>query len=431
MSALEAAISMPALRAAWKRERGRLCRSCFGVDRVTGTVFESTLDRQFRELRYRLKSGFRGRGLLALAKPKDSGGFRIICVPTIADRLIQFSLLEQLRPQLKSMGLDNAISYGVARGRDRSVLEARKFACSARGEREWVYKTDIQRFFDNIGRDVLAGSIRRVVRQRSLHPLLLTFLQTEIEAGLDPDWKKVIAECGLRVGVGVRQGMPLSPFFAGTYLREIDRWILSRGVAAAQYVDDIIAFFSSEHEALAFHDALKERLSRLDLSIGEPNGAGSKTALYQPGESAAFLGMEISKSPSGPYRLQVAASTIAKVVERIDNMKHLTELLASDVRLTTMGRHFAAVEYGYLNAYAEAQNRDDLREAMSKASQAAQAAILGEIFGPERLTQLGASQWRFLGVDRHSVIGAAGDGPATRKKQDTQNRYTVPKPRQR
>ena len=425
MSAFEAATSTAALRAVWKRERGRLRRSCFGVDRVTGTTFEDTLDRQFRELRRRLKSGFRGRGLLALAKPKDSGGYRIICVPTIADRLIQFSLLEQLRPHLKTMGLDNSISYGVARGRDRSVLEARKFACRARDEREWVYKTDIHRFFDNIGRDVLACSVKRVVRQRSLHPLLLTFLQTEIEAGLDPDWKAVIAECGLRAGVGVRQGMPLSPFFAGTYLREIDQWITSRGVAAARYVDDIVAFFSSEAEALAFHLALKERLARLGLSIGEPNASGSKTALYEPGVPAAFLGMEISKSPLGPYRLQVAASTIAKVVERIDDMKDVTKLLAADVRLTTMGRHFGAVEYGYLNAYAEAQNRDDLRDAMSKASQAAQATVLGEVFGLERLSQLGASQWRFLGVDRNSVLGAAGDRLIAKEKQNKQNRPTA------
>lgn len=422
MSALEEATSIATLRAVWQRERTRLRQSCFGVDRVTGIAFENNLDRQLRELRHRLKSGFRSRGLLALAKPKDSGGFRIICVPTIADRLVQFSLLDHLRPHLKAMGLDNSISYGVAKGRDRSVLGARKFACSARADREWVYKTDIHRFFDNIGRDVLTSSVTQVVRQRSLHSLLVTFLQTEIEAGLDQGWKALIAECGLKKGVGVRQGMPLSPFFAGTYLREIDRWIASRGVAAARYVDDIVAFFPSEKDALAFHTALKERLARLSLSIGEPNQEGSKTALYRPGEPAAFLGMEITKSPSGPYRLQVAPSTIAKVIQRIDDMKELSKLLEADVLLTTMGRHFEAVEHGYLNAYAEAQNRDELRDAMRKTSQAAQAAVLGEIFGLERLNQLGASQWRFLGLDRTAVVGTVGDLVKPKKNTKKQSK---------
>lgn len=149
MNGLETCTSTAALRSVWKANRARLLKSCFGPDRVSGAAFERALDRQLREIRHRIAAGFKPHGLLALAKPKGNGtGTRIICIPTIADRLLQFSILNQLRPRLRAMGVDNSVAFGLAPGPDRSVLGARKFACSARNERPWVYKADVHKFFD-------------------------------------------------------------------------------------------------------------------------------------------------------------------------------------------------------------------------------------------------------------------------------------------
>lgn len=332
-------------------------KSCFGADRVSGVVFERTLHKQLREIQYRLGIGsrnganFKPHGLLAIAKPKENGsGNRIICVPTVADRLLQFSILNQLRPKLGAMGLDNPVAFGLAPGLDRSVLGARKFACSARNERPWVYKADVHKFFDNVGRSVLQDAVDRTVRQRSLIPVLKSFLATEITDGADKGWRAIVSEAGIRSGHGVRQGMPLSPFYAGVYLRDFDRMLLKCKVPAARYVDDIVAFFEREADARAFHTVLKSALDDIGLSVGEPGAPGSKTIIYAPDEPAAFLGMELNRREGSAYQLRISTSNIDKIVDRIKACGSASALLARNVSLTTMGSYFKAVIEGYLNA---------------------------------------------------------------------------------
>jgi len=407
VSGLEACTSITALRAVWKDERRRLLRSCFGPDRVTGESFERSLDRQLREIRHRLASNFRPHGLLAFAKEKSSGGHRIICVPTVADRLLQFSVLNQLRPRLPAMGLDNPVAFGLASGVERSVLGARKFACRARNERPWVYKADVHKFFDNVERSILRDAVHRVSRQRSLQPLLCAFLETEIEDGVDRRWRNIVAEAGIQRGRGVRQGMPLSPFYAGVYLRDIDRRLLKMGIAAARYVDDVVAFFHTEVEAKSFHDFLKSALNDIGLRIGDPGEVGSKTVIYSPDEAAHFLGMELCRLPDRPYQLRVAQKDIEGIVERIAACGEAPVLQERKVTLTSMGSYFQSVVRGYVNAYSAAQNRDQLEAAVTRAATHAQARVLRDLFGTRRLQNLAPSEIRFLGVDRDVLLNAA------------------------
>jgi hypothetical protein len=234
------------------------------------------------------------------------------------------------------MGVDNSVAFGLAPGSERSVLGARKFACRARNERPWVYKADVHKFFDNVGRETLEIAISHTVRQRSLIPILHAFLATEIEDGAEKGWRAIVAEAGIRRGIGVRQGMPLSPFYAGVYLKDLDRRLIKRNILVARYVDDIVAFFASEAEAYTFHAFLKSALGDLGLSIGEPGEENSKTVIYMPDEPAAFLGMQLSRLGAGPYQLRVAPSDIETIVKRIESCGNASALLEKKVTLATI-----------------------------------------------------------------------------------------------
>ncbi len=229
-------------------------------------------------------------------------------------------------------------------------------------------------------------------------PLLKAFLHTELLGRLDPDWKLASAKNGILPRRGVRQGMPLSPFYAGVYLRDVDRFLMRSHAATARYVDDIASFFATEREALEFHAGLKLQLGKLELNIGDPGESGSKTMIYQPDQPAEFLGMELVLS-SGVCQLQVGQRSIDKIVERIHSGGTTLSLLERKVSLTTMGTHFRNLQAGYLNAYDGAQNRDDLEAAMAKASRKAQRKVLIELFGEAGLAKLGATERGFVGLE--------------------------------
>lgn len=397
MNSLSTLSSTKFLLAVWNEKKKQLRRSCFGIDRISSSTFERQLNENLKFIQSRLSQNFKPMGLLAIPKEKDSGGLRVICVPTYSDRLIQFGLLKLLKPNLQRMGLDNSVSFGLAPTRERSVLGARHKACALRETRPWVYKADIQKFFDTIDRSILLRAVEKIVRHRSLHPLLRAFTTTEITDGFDPNWKQIIGNAGIKQGFGVRQGMPLSPLLAGAYLRDVDRIIVKSKAAVVRYVDDIAAFFESEKECLEFHDFIATVLGEIGLNIGQVGEANSKSKIYSPDEPAEFLGMEICRGASGKCRLLVSERTISKIECKFAALAAPAELSKKNINLTTMGTYFGGIERGYENAYAEAHNRDVLKVRLSVVSTAAQNQVLFELFG-DRLDHLSPAARKFVGI---------------------------------
>jgi len=327
-NALQQILSPADLSVAWQLERQRLRSSCYGVDRISGKQFDA--ERAWRIpslIERRFSPNFVPNPLLALAKPKDSGGHRIICVPTIEDRLIQFSILYKIRDSLRDCGLLNSISYGLVSDSNRTVQDARNRASALRENGRWVYKADIQKFFDKIPRDRLQSDIRRIVKYRSLHNILVSFSNVEIGDGFAGDWGQIIHDAGIRVGVGVRQGMPLSPYFAGMLLLKLDRFLESRNLPVIRYVDDIIGFFKSRQECENFHELLCNELGKLDLNLGAIDDPASKTRIYDPDQPAEFVGMEMRFSPEGKCYLCVSEKTIQRIESRIAEMSRIEVLL--------------------------------------------------------------------------------------------------------
>jgi len=397
-NALNLTFSRKNLEIVWRYEKQRLTRSCFGVDRQTGREFGDRLPFEFHRLRERTAKNFKPDGLLAIAKPKDGGGHRIICVPTIADRVIQFALLMEIRPKLAARGLLNSISYGLIRGEGKGVREARTRAIALRSINPWVYKADIQKFFDNIPREAVKLVASKVVGQRSLHQVMLPFIDTEIEDGFDSDWKTVVAQAGIVSNKGVRQGMPLSPYFAGLILRDLDRKIERSGTPAIRYVDDIVAFFSTREECEAFDVFLREALSEIQLSIGQIGAEKSKVAIYGPTEAAEFLGMQIAHVASGKYVLRIGADCLEKIGNKFVKVSSVSSLLNKGITLPLLGGHLLAMERGYIQAYEGAQNHGDLIAEVKKMKALALSNVLEELFG-ELLGKFSRQERRFLGLE--------------------------------
>jgi RNA-directed DNA polymerase len=396
-NALERSLSNRALREIWKYEKRRLTRSAYGVDRISGRKFDERLSYEIYRLRERAFGKFQPNGLLAISKPKPSGGVRIICVPTIADRLLQFALLTELRPKLAQRGLLNSVSYGLMRNARRGVVDARTRAVKLRTANPWVYKADIQRFFDRIPRAEMKAVASRIIDQRTLHRVVLPYIDAEITDGFDPDWSEIIRKAGIVTGQGIRQGMPLSPYFAGMLMRDLDQKLERQALPVIRYVDDIVAFFSTRDACLQFHAFLKDILAKLGLTIGDPGTAGSKTAIYEPAQSADFLGMQIAPTSQGGYCLRVSKACIEKVGAKFCHAVCIDELLRKRLTLTRLGAHLDSMQHGYAQAYQGAENHGELIHEIELMKAEAIQYVLVDLFG-DRLPKLSSKQRQFIGL---------------------------------
>lgn len=397
-NSLDNALAKVNLDIVWRCEKARLLKSCYGLDRKSGHDFQENLSFELFDLRQKAKGSFKPKGLLAIAQPKpDNRGNRILCVPTIADRLLQFALLNELRPSLAKRGLLNSVSYGLMRNSNRTVQDARDKGLKLRKTLPWVYKADIEKFFDNIPREAVKDAARKIITKRSLHNVVLSFVDTEIEDGFDTDWQQIVSSAGIERGKGVRQGMPLSPYFAGMILLDLDKKIEKLGISAIRYIDDIVAFFSTKDECVEFHRFLHDHLAEIGLRIGSIGADGSKTTIYPPHEAALFLGLEMTKHDGGDYKLLVPAKCIEKIGGKFASMGEIDSLLQKKITLPRLGGFLEAMESGYIQAYRCADNLDQLISEVKTMKKAALNGVLEEALGTQ-LKSFPPKIRRFLGI---------------------------------
>lgn len=269
-----------------------------------------------------------------------------------------------------------------------------KVARDLRRRSAWVYKTDIASYFDSIPRDRLHAAIRRAVKDRSLHELLFRASTCEIEKATKSRMKRIEA-AGIRLGVGVRQGMPLSPFFANLMLKRFDASIEKRGVPMVRYADDLICFANSKEDCERIHGFVKDELEKDLLTVPNP-GPGSKTAFSAPDEDAEFLGLSF-RPDNGNYLLEVSSVQTAGIKKHLLELADVEHLSKLGVRIGGFFRRLDGAIAGYEGAYGFADNANHV----SKVLQDARAAAIRKLFQGElgiSIASLSDAKKRFIGL---------------------------------
>ena len=374
-------------------------RNGFGVDGESINELKRIRDHAVNEIRDRLlsKVGYQFRGLRAhvLIKP-DGRKKRIICVPTVRDRLVQRAVLAYLS-QGDKCKLSNGVSFGFVP--KRGVKRAAEVARDVRKDLPFAYKTDISAFFDNVERPRIEQLIHSIVRQRSLRPLLTAVLHCEIEES-NPRVLEEIASAGIKPNRGVRQGMPLSPFFANLYLRGFDAHVERRKIRMVRYADDLIFFARSQAECIAIHDFVVDELGKLGLSI-PAIGPESKTRIFAPNEPAEFLGVELTPSTNG-YVLEVNSKQIEKACKRLRDICDPAAVRLSGTTLSKIQMTARAIHIGYLEAYRFTNNVKQLENFLQNCQLKAMASLVENMLGVS-VGSLNPSARRFLGIDANDL----------------------------
>lgn len=390
------ALTKANLRRVWLSSRDSTTRAGRpGVDRITAEQFAARLDHNLESLAKQIRSGQYGPSALrgVSVTKADSDKLRLICIPTIRDRIVQRALVGYLVRNSR-LGICTSSSYGFLAG--RGVRPAIERALELRLQFDWCVKTDIESFFDSIPRTQLKERISKKLNRCSVQQLVNSFVDCEIKN--DPKLRQVIASRGIRRGVGLRQGMPLSPLLSNFVLAPFDFGMEKRKIPMIRYADDILLFFPDKQSAKDGLNFVADALLALGFTIPHLS-EHSKTRLVAPREPLIFLGRQLRfVEAEKRYVSEVPRSQMAKIRKQIEDEFNF-DTQSSDGKtfqeaILGLSRSISA----YLGIYKDAFNYRAFDNEMRGTVRAVMTGFYEDIFGRSAMQMVSDRGRAFLGI---------------------------------
>lgn len=219
---------------------------CPGVDGMTTKELKEGFMELVSALREQLMQGrYKPQVVLGKEIPKPQGGFRLLGIPTVKDRLVQQAISQILSKRYER--IFSAYSFGFRPG--RSAHQALKKAGQYVGEGySYVVDIDLEKFFDKVNHNRLLSVLSRRIADRKLLDLLRQFLKAGILLGGLQDQRTA----------GTPQGSPLSPILSNIVLDELDKELERRAHRFVRYADDMIILVKSEQAAKRVQESITD-----------------------------------------------------------------------------------------------------------------------------------------------------------------------------
>ncbi len=229
-----------------------------GVDGQSIEKFEVDLKDNLYKIWNRMSSGtYFPPAVKAVAISKKGGGERILGVPTVADRVAQMVVKNELEPLVDPYFHED--SYGYRKG--KSAIQAIKVTRKRCWRYNWVLEFDIKGLFDNLRHDLLLKAINK----HTDCPWVILYLKRWLTA----PFQNVDGEITERT-LGTPQGSIVGPILANLFLHyTFDLW-MTRNVPSTpwvRYADDGLAHCHSREEAEGLLKQLKVRFAECGLEL--------------------------------------------------------------------------------------------------------------------------------------------------------------------
>lgn len=391
--------SLQNLRDAWKwSSNSDRPRKSAGIDGITPSTFSRDFQRNLEIIRSRLVAGnYEFSRLRPNPIPKGrKGEYRIICIPTVEDRLVQRLLCNHLN-QGDKLNILNNVSYGFIKG--RGVGKAVRKAKNIRRDFPWVFKSDISSFFDQIDRVILVNGLERALGKSSVIPILHRAISCEVDDA-DPDTRQRVRKSGIQEGIGLRQGMPLSPLLSNFVLKKFDRHFERRKVRLIRYADDFVIFGKSEGDCWKYYNDTKNVLSEIGHEIPKVE-ENSKTIIREPNQPIDFLGLEITPNDKGiGYRINVPKAAFDEVKSRLQPFREFETAFHKYREFSRVIKKINNVIEGYINVYKMANNFNAFSDFAENCKLKTVRGLLISTFGKNIFSSLDAKRREFLGLPR-------------------------------
>ena len=290
---------------AWERVSTNRGAQTAGIDQATAARIETRIGIEafLGQIRDLLKSGeFRPAEVRQVMIPKgNTGKYRKLGIPTIADRVVQASLKLVLEPIFEADFKPCSYGFRPNRRAHDAISEIYHLASSPKNY-HWVFETDIKACFDEIDHTALMNRLRARIKDKRICSLVKAFLKSG-----------VLTELGEReeTWTGTPQGGILSPLLANIALSALDdhfdrQWRQEMGTGwqrqkrkrhgkgnwkLIRYADDLVLMVSGDRQhAEELRQEVAAVLAPLGLRL-----APEKTRVVHIDEGFDFLGYHIRR----------------------------------------------------------------------------------------------------------------------------------------
>ena len=319
---------------AWERVSTNTGARTAGIDKTTTAMIETRVGVGvfLGRIRDSLKSGeFTPVEVRQVMIPKgDTGKFRKLGIPTVADRVVQASLKAVLEPIFEADFKPCSYGFRPNRRAHDAIAEIHHFG--TRGY-QWVLEADIKACFDEISHTALMDRLRVRIKDKRVCALVKAFLKSGI-----------FTEFGDREEslTGTPQGGILSPLLANIALSALDdhfdrQWHHQMGTPGQRrtrtrhgqgnwrfirYADDFVLMVSGDrHHAETLREQVATALAPLGLRL-----APEKTRTVHLDEGFDFLGFHIRRlRKRGTSKHYVYTTPSTKAIQKVkDKVKAKT-----------------------------------------------------------------------------------------------------------
>lgn len=290
------------LQVAWERVSTNTGARSAGVDGLTVRAITAAdaVGEFLAGLREQLKTGqFLPSPVKERLIPKSPGKYRRLGIPTVADRVVQASLVLVLEPIFEADFHPSSYGFRPKRRTMDAVAEIQMFASRSY---EWVLEGDIRACFDEIDHAALLGRVRRRIGDKRVLALVKAFLK----AGVLSEGQAIREN-----NSGTPQGGILSPLLANIALEVLDEhfarmWNADSATRVdrsrrrrhglpsyrlVRYADDFVVLVSGTREhAEAVRAEVATVLGPVGLSLSP-----EKTTVVHIDEGFDFLGFRIQR----------------------------------------------------------------------------------------------------------------------------------------
>lgn len=291
-----------------------------------------------------LKGKYYPQPVLGVEIDKETGGKRLLGIPTVVDRIIQQGIHQELNRSWDKDFSDWSFGFRPKRSAEMAILQAKAYINDGYTN---IVDIDLKQFFDKVNHDHLMSLIKRKVQDPNLLRLIWRYLRSPIQ--IDGKLHKRRQ--------GVPQGGPISPILSNIVLDELDKELERRNIRFVRYADDFSLFMRSKRAANRIKGSIGKFI-RVKLHL-EVNHAKSKVCHPLSYEYLGYAFVSsYKKGIKGKYQLVVSKRKLQKLKREIRRITRKTIPVSFTDRIQRLNQ----LMRGWVNYFKHASMQSKLAE---------------------------------------------------------------------